>query len=96
MSENDQIESKIKLIREFRYETDETKLPSEFQQLIHPAGGEIQLGYYENAIVNGMELIFWEFTTNSKWKDLLEALQTTHIHCSEIVNIHPNDISDTQ
>jgi hypothetical protein len=56
---NTDIERKIYIVQKFRYETDETKLPSEFQQLIHPAGGKIQLGFYENEIVNGFETIFW-------------------------------------
>lgn len=83
-------ESMIKLVQRCRFETDETKLPSDFDKILHPAGGKFELGYYENAIVCGFRPEFWEFPSDATWKDLIKALQTTHKHCQEIVGIFPN------
>lgn len=96
MANLDKIKSMIQLIERFRFETDETKLPSDFNRIIHPAGGKIELGYYEDELVCGFDQDFWEFDKNATWVDFLKALQTTHQHCEEIVDIIPNETTEKQ
>lgn len=80
----------ISLVQQHRFLTDQSKLPDELKQIIHPNGGNVEFSYYENCIVNGFTIKTWYFEPTSTWLDLISALQTTFKRVSDIYKIVPN------